>query len=206
MKLLRLVVLASGRGSNFAAIQDAIVRGELKAEIIAVVSNKEIAKALERAVDYGIKGLFVNPFSDGKKLSPAEYDQKLADLCHELNPDYICLAGYMRILTNEFIDRFNEKILNIHPSLLPAFPGLDAQKQAYDYGVKYSGCTVHFVDEGMDTGPIIAQAVVPVEQGDTCDDLTKRILKEEHRLYPLVLQWLAEDRVELTGRKVVIKK
>lgn len=199
---LRLVVLASGRGSNLQAILDMINQGKLQAEVVAVLSDNREAYALARAEQVGVKAIFVNPSDVENKLA---YDQKLITICKEFDPDYICLAGYMRLLRKEFIKSFRNRVLNIHPSLLPAFPGLNAQQQAVAYGVKLSGCTVHFVDEGMDTGPIIAQRAVQVLPQDDEDSLAERILQEEHRLYPEVLQLLQEGRVHLKeGRKVYL--
>ena len=198
---LKLVVLASGRGSNLQAILDSIGKGVLQAEVTAVISDKEDAYALKRAEIAGVARLFVNPKDAVKSYS---YEQKLLSICRELAPDYICLAGFMRLLGKEFVAGFKNRIINIHPSLLPAFPGLNAQEQALAYGVKVSGCTVHFVDEGMDTGPIIAQRAVPVLPEDDAASLSQRILQEEHQLYPQVLQLLEQGKISISGRKVII--
>ena len=200
---MRLVVLASGNGSNLQTILDNINAGMLKAEIVAVISDKENAFALERAEKAGIPTVYVN-----SKLYPnrEEFNAAIADIIQTYNPDYIVLAGYMRILTPAFVQRFPMRILNIHPSLLPAFQGLHAQAQAWEYGVKVSGCTVHFVDSGLDSGPIIAQRTVEVLDTDTEADLSERILKQEHQLYSQVLSWLAEGKIKIEGRKVLVKK
>jgi len=202
--MLKMAVLASGRGSNLLAILQAIEQGNLCAQVTCVISDKQEAKALDHARERHIPAVWVNPkMEDGK----AGYERRLLDTVLKHEPDCVVLAGYMRILGADFIRKMNElaiPILNIHPSLLPSFPGLHAQAQAVEYGVRYSGCTVHFVDEGVDTGPIIAQAVVPVLQDDDADSLAGRILQEEHRLYPQVLSWLQEGRIRREGRKVKI--
>ncbi len=201
MKKLRLAVLASGRGSNLQAILDACEAGKVQGEVVTVLSDKENALALERARQRKIPAFRVNPADFAGKM---QFEEGLLRIIDEFNVDYIILAGFMRVFSSTFIRGARVPILNIHPSLLPAFTGLHAQRQAVEYGVRYSGCTVHFLDEGVDTGPIIMQAVVPVYHGDTEDSLAERILREEHRLYPLVLQLLAEGRISCQGRKVII--
>lgn len=176
--------MLSGRGSNFQAIHRAILRGEVKAEIVCVVSNLPGAAGLTYARE---QGLAVYALSS-KGLSRETFDQQVLAILQEHQVELICLAGYMRLLSPGFIQAFPGRTLNIHPSLLPSFPGLDAQKQALENGVKITGCTVHLVDEGLDTGPILAQAPVPVLCEDTVETLSARILTEEHRLYPLALQ------------------
>ncbi|MGI6587377.1 MAG: phosphoribosylglycinamide formyltransferase [Peptococcia bacterium] len=203
MEKLRLAVLASGRGSNLQAILNACHGGQINAEVVVVLSDKENALALERAKREGIPALWVNPASFS---SQEAYEKKLVQVINDFTVDYLLLAGFMRILSPVFIRGVAIPILNIHPSLLPAFSGLNAQKQALDYGVRYSGCTVHFVDEGVDTGPIILQAVVPVYSDDTEESLAQRILQEEHWLYPKVIQLLSEGRIRCEGRKVIIKE
>lgn len=200
-KRLRLAVLASGRGSNFLAIQGAIENGRLDADICLLISDQALAPALERARELGIKALFVDP-----KAFPGRdaYESELVRHLQGEEIDFLVLAGYMRLVGGVILNAYSHRVLNIHPALLPSFPGLHAQRQAVEYGVKYSGCTVHFVDLGMDTGPIIKQAVVPVEDDDTGDSLAERILAQEHRLYWQVLQLLAEGRVYIEGRKVHI--
>lgn len=183
------------------AIIDAIERGELHAQVAVVISDRRDALALERARQHGIPAVFLDP-----KLYPSReaYDLAVAEELKRYQVEVVALAGYMRLVTPAFLARFPLRVVNIHPALLPSFPGVEAQRQAVEYGVKYSGCTVHFVDEGMDTGPIIAQAVVPVRDDDTAESLAERILKEEHRLYPYVLELIAQGRVEVRGRKVYI--
>lgn len=201
MGKLRLGVLASGRGSNLQSIMDAAAAGKIKAEVAAVISDNKDAFALERARKAGIPALHVNPKNFGSK---EEYERAILKLLKEHNVQLVCLAGYMRIVGRVILDAFPNRVINIHPALLPAFPGLHGQQQAWDYGVKYSGCTVHFVDEGMDTGSIIIQAVVPVYDDDTADTLAARILEQEHKIYPEAIGLLAEGRLKLSGRKVFV--
>jgi phosphoribosylglycinamide formyltransferase-1 len=203
--MLRLVVLASGRGSNLQAILAAIEAGRLQAQVVAVLSDKQGALALELARAAQIPAIWVDPKQvDGK----AGYEKQLLEAIQQYSPECVVLAGYMRILGQGIIQTLSREgipILNIHPALLPAFPGLHAQAQAVDYGVRYSGCTVHFVDEGVDTGPIIDQVVVPVLAEDDEASLAARILAEEHRIYAQVLQLLAEGRIHRIKRKVIVK-
>ncbi|MGI5873615.1 MAG: phosphoribosylglycinamide formyltransferase [Bacillota bacterium] len=181
----RLVVLASGRGSNFKAILDEILAGNINGEIVAVISDHHDAKALEIARDNGIEAVFGNAASK-------EYNDWLIGTVKTYEPDYIILAGYMRIVPPAFVSAFEGKIINIHPALLPSFKGLHGQRQALEYGVKITGCTVHYVDEGMDTGKIIAQRAVEVKEGDTEETLSARILEQEHKVYPAVVKALCE--------------
>jgi len=201
-KRLRLGVLASGRGSNLQAIIDAIEKGTLEAVLAVVLSNKSDAPALERARQHGAPAIFLDP-----KATPGRehYDQVLLEQLRKHDVELVALAGYMRIVTPVLIDAYPHRMMNIHPSLLPAFPGLAAQKQALDWGVKTAGCTVHFVTEGVDAGPIIRQAAVPVFEGDTEETLAARILVEEHRLYPEAIQFFAQGRLTVEGRKVLIR-
>lgn len=202
---MRVAILVSGRGSNMTAILEAKKRGNLpEAEIVLVLSNKQDAPALEKAKNYGVKTVFVDPkpFKKDRK----GYDQKIVDILREHNIDFIVLAGFMRILSPVLIDAFPKAIINIHPALLPSFPGLHAQKHALDYGVKVSGCTVHFVDRGVDTGPIILQAVVPVFETDTEEDLSHRILEFEHRLLPKALDLASRGKLRVSGRRVFIEE
>jgi phosphoribosylglycinamide formyltransferase 1 len=197
MNTFKLAVLVSGRGSNLQAIIDSIEREELDAYISIVISNTRNAIALKRAEEHGIKTIFIDP---AQYLNSKEYDKALTGILKECSIDLICLAGYMRILGGEVIQSFEKKIINIHPSLLPAFPGLNAQKQAIEYGVKFSGCTVHFVELGVDSGPIILQTVVPVYDKDDEKSLSKRILEQEHHLYPKAIKMIKESKVTLNGR------
>jgi phosphoribosylglycinamide formyltransferase-1 len=200
---LRLAVLASGRGSNLQAIIDAIERGTLSAQIALVLSNKTDAVALERARRHGIPGVFLDPkpFA-GRPDSRQAYDQAILDILRKHRIELVVLAGYMKIVTTVLIQAYANRIMNIHPSLLPAFPGLDAQQKALDWGVKVAGCTVHFVTEGVDEGPIIIQAAVPVLEGDDVARLTARILAEEHNIYPRAIQLYADGKLQVDGRQV----
>ena len=199
MKKIRLGVLVSGRGSNLQAIIDNSEKGSLSAEIAVVISDQADAYALERARKHGIPAVHVS--AKGYKGRRDEYDALLVQELEKKNVDLVCLAGFMRIITPTLITAFTNRILNIHPALLPSFPGLHVQKTALDHGVKFSGCTVHFVDEGMDTGPIIIQAVVPVLSSDTEDTLSTRILTQEHTIYSRAIQLIAEGRITIQGRR-----
>ncbi len=201
--MLKLAVFASGRGSNFQSIIDHIKSGEIPAEVKLLISDNQEAGALKRAEHEDIENLYLDPAHFETK---ADYEEELIGLLENAGVELVVLAGYMRILSPLFVKHFQNQIINIHPSLLPAFKGLAAQKQAIDYGVKFSGCTVHFVDQGMDTGPIIKQAVVEVKDNDSADDLAARILKEEHKIYPEAVKLIAEGRIQIEGRKVKILK
>ncbi|MGZ4789096.1 MAG: phosphoribosylglycinamide formyltransferase [Terriglobales bacterium] len=197
-----LGILLSGRGSNFMAIADNVRRGIISAQITAVISNRPEAPGLEHARQLGL-----NAVSIPSKGKPREqHDQEVIAALQAANVDLICLAGYMRLLSPEFIRAFPQRILNIHPSLLPAFPGLDAQKQAFDYGIKVSGCTVHFVDEFLDHGAIIVQKVVPVLPEDDEHTLAARILEQEHQAYSEAINIVLSGNYEVAGRRVVLKK
>jgi phosphoribosylglycinamide formyltransferase-1 len=202
MKKVRIAVLVSGRGSNLQAIPDNIEKGLLSSELVVVISDQADAYALERARKHNIPAVLVSP--KGFKDKREEYDTLLVKELRERNVDLVCLAGFMRIITPVLIRAFPNRILNIHPSLLPAFPGLHVQKKALDHGAKFSGCTVHFVDEGMDTGPIIVQAVVPILDSDTEDSLSERILKQEHKIYSRAIQLFVEGRLKIEGRRVLV--
>ena len=202
MKKVRIAVLVSGRGSNLQAIIDNIEKGLLSSELAVVISDQADAYALERARKHNIPAVPV--IAKGYKDKREEYDALLVKELRERNVDLVCLAGFMRIITPVLIRAFPNRILNIHPSLLPAFPGLHVQKKALNHGVKFSGCTVHFVDEGMDTGPIIIQAVVPILDSDTEDSLSERILKQEHKIYSRAIQLFAEGRLKIEGRRVLV--
>jgi len=191
----KIGILLSGRGSNFIAISDA----KLDAEIAVVISNRPDAPGLQAARDRGIHAVSL----PSKGVDREAFDRQLIAELRAANVDLICLAGYMRILSGYFIREFPMRILNIHPSLLPAFPGLDAQHQALEHGVKIAGCTVHFVDEGLDSGPIVAQASVPVLPGDTADTLSARILVEEHKLYSKAIALVLSGRYRIEGRRVI---
>ncbi len=196
---LRLCVLVSGRGSNLQAIIDASEAGRIDAVLAVVISDVADAFALERARTHGIEAAFVDPrLFDTREA----FDAAIIDLLRKREVDLVCLAGFMRLLSPHFVREFHHRIMNIHPALLPAFPGLHVQRKALKHGVKFSGCTVHFVDEGTDTGPIIIQAVVPVLDDDTEESLSARILKYEHQIYPRAIQLFAEGRLEVRGRRV----
>jgi phosphoribosylglycinamide formyltransferase-1 len=200
--MMRLGILLSGRGSNFLAIADAIAEKRLDAEIACVISNRPDAPGLAAALDRGFHAISF----PSKGLDREVYDRELAEGLRAHKVDLVCLAGFMRILTGHFIREFPMRILNIHPSLLPAFPGLDAQHQALEHGAKIAGCTVHFVDEGVDSGPIIAQAAVPVLDDDTADTLSARILKEEHRLYSEAIALVISGKYRIEGRRVIMSQ
>jgi len=202
---LRVGVLASGRGSNLQAIIDAIEAGRIDATIVLVLSNKKDAAALERARKHGLTEVFLDPkpFA-GQPDSREAYDRAVLDVLRKNDVELVLLAGYMKIVTPVLVKAYENRMMNIHPSLLPSFPGLDAQKRALDHGVKLSGCTVHFVTEGVDEGPIIIQAAVPILEGDTPETLAARILVEEHKIYPKAVQLYAEGRLNVSGRVVRI--
>jgi len=202
LNVFKLAVLVSGRGSNLQAIIDSIEREELNAHISIVISSTRDAMALKRAEKHGIKTIFLDPTA---YLNSKEYDKALIEKLKKFSIDLICLAGYMRILGEEVIQTFKEKIINIHPSLLPAFPGLNAQKQAIVHGVKFSGCTVHFVDSGIDSGPIILQTAVPVYDNDDEKSLSKRILEQEHYLYPKAINMIKENQIKINSKTVTRK-
>ena len=194
----RLGILISGRGSNFEAISDQVAAGRIPAGIAAVISNRPEARGLEAARGRGLNAVCI----PSRGLDREVYDRILLDELRRHKVDLVCLAGFMRLLSAGFIRTFPNRILNIHPSLLPAFPGLDAQQQALEHGVKVTGCTVHFVDEYLDAGPIILQRAVPVEDNDTVDTLSARILIEEHRAYPEAIRIVLSGRYTVDGRRV----
>jgi len=200
---LRIGVLASGRGSNLQAIIDAIEAGKLDCRLAVVVSDRADAQALERARKHGTEAVFMDP-----KAHPTReaFDQAILGVLAEQRVELVCLAGYMRVLSPTFVRALPGLIMNIHPALLPAFPGLHAQRQALQYGVKVSGATVHFVNEGVDTGPIICQAAVPVREDDTEETLAARIIEQEHQLYPRAIQLYAEGRLEVRGLRVYVNE
>jgi phosphoribosylglycinamide formyltransferase-1 len=196
----RIGVLLSGRGSNFEALAESIASGRIpNAEIAIVISNREGAPGLERAKSRGIATHAI----PSKGLERETYDRQVVAVLNEHKVDLVCLAGYMRLLSPYFVTAFPNRILNIHPSLLPSFPGLESQRQALEYGVKFAGCTVHFVDENLDAGPIVLQAVLPVNDDDTEDTLSARILHEEHRIYSEAVRIVLEGRFKIEGRRVI---
>jgi len=201
-KKLSLGVLVSGSGSNLQSIIDSIESGILHASIEIVISNNPDAFALERAKKHHLESIVID---HSEFTTREDFDQRMIDVLTSHSVDLVIMAGFMRILSTLFLRSFPMRIINIHPALLPSFQGLHAQRQALDYGVKFSGCTVHFADEGVDTGPIIIQSVVPVYDDDTEESLQKRILKEEHRIYPQAIQLITEGKVEIAGRKVKIR-
>jgi phosphoribosylglycinamide formyltransferase-1 len=201
-KRLRIGILVSGSGSNLQSIIDRMEEGCIDAEIAVVISNNPEAYAIRRCEAHGIPVAVV---IHEEFPSRDEFDQTMIDILQSRHVELVVMAGFMRILTPRFLKTFPMRIMNIHPALLPAFPGLHVQRKAVEYGVRFSGCTVHFADEGIDSGPIIIQAVVPVLPDDTEDALAARILKEEHRIYPQAIQWYAEGRIEVVGRKVLVK-
>lgn len=198
---IRLAILLSGRGSNFAAIHDAVARGDLSADIACVITNVPDAPGIERARQWGLDAHVVD---HRQFASRAAHEFEVLRILEKTAPDFIVLAGYMRLLSADFVTRFPNRILNIHPSLLPSFPGTDAQRQAIEHGVRVSGCTVHFVDENLDAGPILVQRAVPVAPADTSETLASRILEEEHRAYVEALQFLATRSWRVEGRRVVV--
>jgi phosphoribosylglycinamide formyltransferase-1 len=204
--LLNLGILISGRGSNMESILKAIKKKRIPINAAVVISNKHDAKGLKIAKKFGVNIEIVE--SKGFKGNRAQYDKKIISILskHGVTPKngLVCLAGYMRIISPEFVKKYKNRIINIHPSLLPAFPGLNSQKQALEYGAKYSGCSVHFVDTGMDTGPVIIQAVVKVNEKDTEKSLSAKILKEEHRIYPEAVNLFARKKIKVIGRRTTI--
>jgi phosphoribosylglycinamide formyltransferase-1 len=197
----RIAVLLSGRGSNFEALADSVVAGRIPdAEIALVLSNREGAQGIDKARARGLETCVI----PSKGLEREAFDKLVVAALQEKNVELVCLAGYMRLLSAYFVAAFPGRILNIHPSLLPAFPGLESQRQALEHGSKFTGCTVHFVDENLDAGPIILQAVVPIQDGDTEATLSERILREEHRIYSEAVRIVLEGRYRIEGRRVLI--
>jgi phosphoribosylglycinamide formyltransferase-1 len=204
-RLVRLGVLVSGRGSNLQAIIDAIMAETLSAEIAVVLSNKQDAGGLERARKHGAPAVWLDPkpFA-GRPDSRETYDRAVLEVLQKHEVDLVLLAGYMKIVTAVLVTAYANRMMNIHPSLLPSFPGLDVQKKAIDHGCKIAGCTVHFVTEGVDEGPIIIQAAVPIVEGDTPEILAARILDQEHQVYPRAIQLYAEGKLRVEGRRVSV--
>lgn len=202
-KICRLGILISGRGSNMIALADAVEQGRIPgAEIALVITDQPGAAGLARAAERGLKTLVI----ERGDLTREEHEEKIVAALGESQIDLVCLAGYMRLLSRYFIDTYRERILNIHPSLLPAFPGLAAQEQALDHGAKWTGCTVHFVDETLDGGPIIAQSIVPVWEEDSEETLSERILEQEHLLYPKAVAQIVRGQYQVVGRRVLFKQ
>ncbi|RJP19775.1 MAG: phosphoribosylglycinamide formyltransferase [Deltaproteobacteria bacterium] len=197
-----IAVLVSGSGSNLQAIIDASERGEIPCRVGIVVSNKADAYGLVRARNHGIPAEVVDHRAFGSREA---FDARLVEIIRASGASLVCLAGFMRVVTPVFLRAFPHRILNIHPALLPSFPGTHGPGQAVRYGVRFSGCTVHFLDEGVDTGPVIVQAVVPVHEDDTDDSLAARILKEEHRIYPMAIRLFLEGRLTVSGRHVLVR-
>jgi phosphoribosylglycinamide formyltransferase 1 len=196
----RIGVLLSGRGSNFVALADSVAAGRIpNAEIAIVISNREGAPGIDKAKERGIPTKVI----PSKGLEREAYDRQVVAVLNDHKADLICLAGYMRLLSPYFVASFPNRILNIHPSLLPSFPGLESQRQALEYGVKFAGCTVHFVDENLDAGPIVLQAVIPVRDEDTEAALSERILAEEHRIYSEAVKIVLDGKYKIAGRRVV---
>ncbi len=204
---IRLGVLVSGRGSNLQAIIDAIEAGTLSAQISVVLSNKKDAVGLERARKHGLTHVFLDPkpFA-GQPDSREAYDRAVLDVLRKHDVELVLLAGYMKIVTGVLVKAYENRMMNIHPSLLPSFPGLDVQKKAIEHGCKIAGCTVHFVTEGVDEGPIIIQAAVPILEDDQPEALAARILEQEHKIYPRAVQLYAEGRLRVEGRRVVVSE
>ncbi|MYA79530.1 MAG: phosphoribosylglycinamide formyltransferase [Acidobacteriia bacterium] len=195
----KLGILLSGRGSNFQAIARNVQAGKIPAEIAVVISSRTDAQGLETARAMGLEAVCI----PSKGLKREEYDRRVVALLKQKQVDLVCLAGFMRLLSAWFVEQFPNRILNIHPALLPSFPGLDGQQQALEHGVKFSGCTVHFVDAGLDSGPIVAQAVVPVNDDDTLAALSARILSQEHRLYTEAINIILSGKFRIAGRRVM---
>lgn len=197
----QIAVLASGQGTNLEAILEAVERGEIAGRVVLVISDRAEAPALDRAVRHRVNALFFNP---GEYAGREEFDRALIDELKKAQVDLVVLAGYMRLLTPQFINAYPMKIINIHPSLLPAFPGLDGVEQAFEYGVKVTGCTVHFVDEDLDSGPVILQEAVPVIQHETVNTLHQRIHAAEHRIYPTAVDLFCRGKLKVEGRRCLI--
>jgi phosphoribosylglycinamide formyltransferase-1 len=199
---MRLGILISGRGSNLEAIANAIARRKLDAEIAIVISNRAAAGGLEIARQRGIPLRVI----ESRGMEREAYDKMVIDELRTHEVDLVCLAGFMRLLSSSFVEAFPQRVVNIHPSLLPAFPGLDAQRQALEHGVRITGCTVHLVDEFLDSGPILLQAAVPVLDDDTVESLSARILAQEHVIYPKAIQFIVERRITMDGRRARIRE
>lgn len=200
--MLKIAVFISGSGTNLQSIIDNCESGRVNAKVVLVLSNEPDAYGIERAKKHDIPAVVVNHRDHSSRV---EFEDAVLKSMADYEIDLICLAGFMRVLTDNFLGKFPNRVINIHPALLPSFAGTQGQQDAFDYGAKFAGCTVHFVDAGVDTGPIIIQAVVPLKQDDTVDTLKKRILAQEHKVYPQAIHYIAKGAVEIVGRKVVIK-
>lgn len=203
MPIKSVSFLVSGRGSNFSVVAEKIKKGEIPAKLGILISDKADAKALDMANEFGMESYFVNPKNFKTR---EEHEREMCRLLKKAGTDLVVAAGYMRLLTSYFIREYRNRIINIHPALLPAFPGVNAQKQAFDYGVKIAGCTTHFVDEGTDSGPIILQSAVPVLPDDTLDSLSIKILREEYKILPESVRLFCEGKLKVSGRSVKISR
>jgi phosphoribosylglycinamide formyltransferase-1 len=203
-KMLKLAIVGSGSGTNCQAIIDAVEAGTLDAEIKCVLSDVADARILDRARKHNIPAIWFDCTPFKTKLD-GEGEQKVLKILEEHDVDFIALAGFMRIVKNGLLDAYTGRIVNIHPSLLPSFPGLDGGKQAFEYGVKFTGCTVHFVDAGVDTGAIINQRIIAIEDSDTLESMMVKLHAQEHIAYPQALQWIAQGRIQLDGRRIILK-
>ncbi|WP_163328111.1 phosphoribosylglycinamide formyltransferase [Desulfurobacterium thermolithotrophum] len=199
---MKIAVLASGRGSNFESIAKAVKSGKISGEIAVLIVDRKNIGAIEKAEKLGVNWIYVDPYGYSSR---EDYDRKIVSILKHLQVDLVCLAGYMRIVSEVFIESFLNKIMNIHPALLPSFPGLKPHEKAIKYGVKVTGVTVHFVDNGIDTGSIIVQAVVPISPQDTSSSLSQKVLELEHRIYPQAVKWFVDGRIEIKGRSVIVK-
>jgi phosphoribosylglycinamide formyltransferase-1 len=199
---MNIAILASGRGTNFEAIAKACIDGKINAKVAVLIVDRKNIDAIDRAEKLGINWIYVDPYSFPSR---EDYDRKIVSILKYLNVELVCLAGYKKVVSKVFVDSFPNRIMNIHPTLLPSFPGLKPHEKAIKFGVKISGLTVHFVDEGVDTGPIIVQAAVPVSPDDTKETLSEKILRLEHKVYPQAVKWFVDGRIEIQGRKVIVK-
>jgi len=199
---MNIAILASGRGTNFEAIAKACIDGKINAKVAVLIVDRKNIDAIDRAEKLGINWIYVDPYSFPSR---EDYDRKIVSILKYLNVELVCLAGYKKVVSKVFVDSFPNRIMNIHPTLLPSFPGLKPHEKAIKFGVKISGLTVHFVDEGVDTGHLIVQAAVPVSPDDTKETLSEKILRLEHKVYPQAVKWFVDGRIEIQGRKVIVK-
>ena len=199
---MNIAILASGRGTNFEAIAKACIDGKINAKVAVLIVDRKNIDAIDRAEKLGINWIYVDPYSFPSR---EDYDRKIVSILKYLNVELVCLAGYKKVVSKVFVDSFPNRIMNIHPTLLPSFPGLKPHEKAIKFGVKISGLTVHFVDEGVDTGPIIVQAAVPVSPDGTKETLSEKIVRLEHKVYPQAVKWFVDGRIEIQDRKVIVK-